>query len=166
VALATFARSCPHCGAVLPGEGATCQSLFDELLVREYQDFAWGKAHLLSVDAYILQHPENHGPRSNAFHLLRLCLILEHGAPFHIGAQPPRDTGKQFETIYQSFPKIEAPENRGAITISDILAAKTPEEHVQLAQQWARSVWEAYAQHHEWARHMVLHLKAVGLPQI
>lgn len=71
---------CIRCGAIVPGGTTGCRTLFEEVLALEYSDPAYGAVHLLTVDAHVLQHSEDHGPRSNVFHLIRLCWLLEHGS--------------------------------------------------------------------------------------
>ena len=46
---------CPECGADWP-EGRTCQSIFDEFLVWEFQDPEYGAVHFLTVAAFMTQH--------------------------------------------------------------------------------------------------------------
>jgi hypothetical protein len=46
---------CPECGAQWP-EGQTCQSLFDEFLVWEFQDPEYGAVHFLTVAVFMTQH--------------------------------------------------------------------------------------------------------------
>jgi hypothetical protein len=59
------------CGAVLPKGFDSCQALYDEVCLLELSDAAYASVALLKVDVlYILQHGEDHGPRSNAFHLM------------------------------------------------------------------------------------------------
>ena len=70
---------CPRCGAPVTGGAEGCFALFNEVLAREYGDPAYGAVNLLNADAYVLQHPEDHGIKNNAFHLIRLCWLLEHG---------------------------------------------------------------------------------------
>ena len=53
--------------------------MFQPVLEREYSDPAFNKAHLFTVDAHALQHSEEHGPRSKAFHLMRLCWLVTQG---------------------------------------------------------------------------------------
>jgi hypothetical protein len=79
-------RNCPYCGADIPPDFETCMAAFEQVVSREYADVAYGAVHLLTVDAYALQHSEEHGPRSNAFHLMRLCRLIEHGGDPRIGA--------------------------------------------------------------------------------
>lgn len=143
---------CPMCGAVVPDGFARCGALFEEVCAREYSDPAFGAVHLLTVDSYTLQHSEEHGPRSNAFHLLRLCRLLEGGGDPGLGRRPPRQTGKAFEERYRELPDLEPPLHRGRLTVAHVHGAPDPEEHADRVRAWARSVWEAYHDHHEWAR--------------
>src|SRR2546426_1052411 len=71
--------ACSCCGADVLDGYESCRAMFNAVLEGEYSDPAFGEAHLFTVDAFALQHSEQHGPRSNAFHLMRLCWLLEHG---------------------------------------------------------------------------------------
>ena len=141
---------CAYCGAAVPGGAAGCQNLFHEILALEYADPAYGAVHLLTVDAYVLQHSEEHGPRSNAYHLIRLGWLLERGGDPGIGQSGPRS--RAIAEGYRGFPYLEPPANRGAVTVADVHGATTPEEHARRVWRWARSVWGAWAEYHEWAR--------------
>lgn len=141
---------CSRCGAVVSGGKAGCQRLFEEVLALEYSDPAYGAVHLLTVDAYALQHSEDHGPRSNAFHLLRLRVLLEHGGDPRLGWNPPWFQAQINDK--RPAPFLEPPANRGEVTIADVHGAKTPEEHAERVWHWARSVWEAWSEYHDWAR--------------
>lgn len=142
---------CEMCGAATPADSA-CRDLFGEVLSREYSDAAYGRVHLLTVDAYALQHPEEHGPRSNAFHLLRLCAQLELGAPSGLGSGPDRRRSKQLERLYRQLPHLDAPRCRGADRIDSVVVARNPAEHAARVRGWAHSVWQAWHANHTWAR--------------
>jgi len=140
---------CTRCGATVPGGTEGCWKLFQEVLALEYSDPAYGPVHLLTVDAHALQHPEDHGPRSNAFHLLRLCMLLEYGGDPRIGHNP-----KWFQAQIdgnRKAPYLEPPAGRGKVTIAHVHGAASPEEHAERVYGWARSVWEAWSDHHDWA---------------
>ncbi len=47
--------TCPECGARLESE-TTCQSIFDDFLVLEFTDPAFGEVHMLTVACYMIQH--------------------------------------------------------------------------------------------------------------
>lgn len=126
--------------------------MFDNVCDLEYTDPAFGSVHLLTVDAYALQHSEEHGPRSNAFHLMRLCKLLERGGDPRIGRRPPRKLAQAFEERYRRFPMLAPPPRRGMLTVANVHGAIDPAQHAQRVRAWARSVWEAYQVHHDWAR--------------
>ncbi len=44
---------------------------------------------------------------------------------------------------------LETPKTLGAMTISDVLKANTPDEHGTLVKKWAQSIWNSWAQHHQ-----------------
>ena len=137
---------------VLPRLG-TCKAMFEDLCALEYANpTTFGGVHLLTVDAYALQHSSGRSPRSNAFHLMRLCLLLEHGGNPAIGHRPPRVVGKSFEEDYRGFPYLQPPTATGQLTISDVHGAPSPQEHARCVRRYAQSVWNAWAAHHAWAR--------------
>jgi hypothetical protein len=81
---------------------------------------------------------------------------LEHGGDPRIG-QGPRWLQVQFD----GRPKIlvlKPPADRGKVTIADVHGAASPEEHAERVRRWAKSVWEAWIVHHEWARQWLKNL--------
>lgn len=147
---------CASCGADVLGGSDGCNKLFDEILIREYGDPRYGAVHLLSVDAYVLQHSERHGPRSNAYHLIRLCWLLEAGGDPRIGRLGSRL--KPILQSYRQFPFLEPPAHRGDVTIAEVVDAAGPEEHAERVRRWAQSVWDAWLPYHEWARNWLRRL--------
>ena len=121
-----------------------------QVVALEYSDPAYGAVNLLSVDAHALQHPEDHGIKNNAFHLIRLCWLLEHGGDPRLG-QGPRWLQAQFDGN-PKLPVLEPPVNRGKVTVADVCGAANPDDHAERVYRWARSVWEAWSAHHEWPR--------------
>ena len=73
--------TCASCGAIVPGGTEVCHKLCEEVLALGYSYPAYGAVHLCTVDAYTLQHSEQHGPRSNAFH-------FKSTLPSHEGKKP------------------------------------------------------------------------------
>ena len=131
--------------------------MFNTVLEREYSAPAFGEAHLYTVDAFCLQHSAQCGPRSNAFHLMRLCWLLEHGGNPSI--RQVRAGGRAFynarEQDYRDFPLLEPPACCGAVTVVSALEARNAAEHNERALAWGRFVWQAWSNHHAWAREQV-----------
>jgi hypothetical protein len=167
---------CGYCGAVVLSGFNSCRDLFNAVLEREYTDPAFGESHLFTVDAYALQHSEQHRPRSNAFHLMRLCWLIEHngnptirqvqrgGRAFYdareqftrVPSRPDRDFSHAREEAFRQLPFLAPPASRGELTVVSVAQAQTAEEHAKYAEAWGRSVWEAWSEHHSWAREQVM----------
>ena len=140
---------CPECGATVAGGRAGCQALFDEICAAAYADLAFGAVHNLVMDAYSMQHPNEYGRSAKSYvaHLARLCCAMEHDADPAVYAAIPR--------WLNGASAIERPpvlSRRGEITIGQLRAADSGEEHKRMARAWAASVWQAYAPQHELAR--------------
>ncbi len=151
--------TCPSCGASVLGDIDGCNKFFEDILTLEYSDPRYGAVHLLSVDAFALQHSEAHGPRSNAYHLIRLCWLLEGNGDPRIGG-----AGSRLKSVlksYRRFPFLAPPNNRGDITVASVHGAIGPAEHVERVRRWAGSVWAAWSVHHEWARRWIKRLGCV-----
>lgn len=144
---------CEDCGAEVVGGRDACKQLFEQVLVKEYSNYRYGKIHRLTVDCYAMQHPGyTVSAKSFAAHLAGLCCAMEHNrsamvykrinawlnGPMKVGRPPVR------------------PVEAGALTILHIVDARTPEEHNKRVQEWARSVWESWREYHVFAREWLL----------
>ncbi len=123
-----------------------CHRLFEEVLAKGYGDWVYGAVHLLTVDSYALQHGDSHVPRSNAYHLVRLCALMEFGASPRIGSREPQGWQARLEGG-REVPISRLANNAPAVTVLDVVGAENPKEHAERV--WARSEWEAWQ---EWAR--------------
>jgi hypothetical protein len=124
-----------------------CWAAYGLVLEREYSDPAWLAVHRLTVDAYAVQHPGRRSPqtiRSAAVHLIRLCLLLEHGrsSAEAVAAMQAAAARKH------AYHWLEPPPDRGARTIADVQGAATPAEHAARVTAWARDAWQAWQPHH------------------
>lgn len=140
---------CHCCGAAVAEGLKGCFELFSELCVLGYSDPAYGAATFYGVDAHALQHPEIHGKKNNAAHLLRLCWIFERNEHRQAGLVP---SWWQRYLERNDVPVLDPPPSRGQITVADVAPTQTPEEHARLMRRWALSVYEAWSPHHDWAR--------------
>jgi Family of unknown function (DUF5946) len=151
------AGTCPGCGLKLPeldaptpadvGASPACWALYGRLLVCQYSQALHPRLHRLTVDTYAVQHPDVRNHRSFSSlepHLIALCLLLERGAS-------PRRTNELLAQILERPPsccRLEAPTPNGTFTVLDVVAARNPDEHDRLVEQWATSVWDAWKPHH------------------
>jgi hypothetical protein len=144
---------CEDCGAVVPQGKAGCLRIFEEVLVKDYSDYRYGKNHRLTVDAYSLQHPDAYMRSGKSFgaHLTGMCAALEHEDNLPINQAVQR---------WLNGPRIidkpaQLPKRRGELTIMHIHSAANAEEHNERVREWARSVWDAWAEHHGLARRWI-----------
>jgi hypothetical protein len=92
------------------------------------------------------QHPGSPGRQAGQsvwVHLVGLCLVLEHGldpiASAHAKAR--------VATPDADFPWLAPPASLGPVTVLDVLAATTAQEHRAAVRAWAESVWDAWRPH-------------------
>jgi hypothetical protein len=141
---------CRGCGRRVEGGTEGCQSRYEALLARDYEDPAFFAVHRMFVDTYSLQHPERYcrSAKSLAAHLVGLGQILEEGISAATGAPALRDwlDGRR------ELAKPPLPEARGAITLGDVEAIEEPGPWREAVRAWAASTWQAYAELHPLAR--------------
>lgn len=155
------AERCPGCGVELgddPGgarhayltSSSGCWEAFGKLLAREFGEPGYFREHRLTVDAYAAQHPGDDDPRqtqSVAIHLIGLCHALElETHPGLLLRITQELTGDR-----RTWPRLEPP-GRYPMTVVDVLAARSANEHVALVQRWARTTWECWSRHHDLVR--------------
>lgn len=149
--------ACPGCGAVFAElEGPVhpymesspgCWAAYGEVLAREYGDPSRMATHRMGVDAYAAQHPgrpSRQSIQSVGLHLVRLCLLLEHGLP----AAAANDAMLDAARCKHEMSWLTPPASLGAMTVADVLRTGTAAAHVAAARGWAESVWAAWAPHH------------------
>ena len=152
----TGLEPCLGCRALVPvtdGPGPTheymlaspgCWALFGEVSAREYSDVRYRAGGLQLVDAYAVQHPgvpERRSSQSVWIHLVSLCLRLEHGLADDVTIR----LIQRLASEKRDYPWLEPPASLGAVTIVDVHAAGTAEEHVAAVRRWCESAWEAWA---------------------
>ena len=153
--------TCPGCGLVMPSSGlpydrnfhatAECWSVFEEILAAEFQNAVlFGQVHQLSVDTYAVQHAGGRHPdKSVCIHLVGLQLALEGAlAPMAVPAL------RQRLATRKSWPHLDVPVQRAALTVYDVALADSTQEHARIVREWATQVWRAWSPHHHVAREL------------
>jgi hypothetical protein len=154
---------CPGCGVNLPPrDGATdpygaaspaCWAAYGELMALEFSGAANFASHRLSVDAYMTQHASRASRASIQsvwVHLAALHMSLE------LGYSPPQVGRAMAQLTHRSYTWLEPPPLTGQLTIGDMTATPaSPELHFDQVQRWAKSVWQAWAVHHDAVRALV-----------
>jgi len=149
--------ACPGCGARFPEQhGPThrylestpgCWAAYGEVLAREYSDPAYMKVHHFTADAYPVQHPgkpSKHNMQSVIVHLIGLYAGIELGL-----SQQEIAILRDGATTHIELRWLEPPQNRGNLTVADIVPARAAEEHCRLVYQWAEEAWEAWTGYHD-----------------
>jgi hypothetical protein len=152
------AAPCPGCGVVLedPGNVAPphagsspgCWAVYGDVLAREYGEWSYPAIHRLTLDTYGAQHPGERSPKSiqaMAVHLIALHLSLERGIE---AKRVPAEIGRIMVDPAE-FRWLEPPPPEGQRTVLDVAGARNLREHRGRVEWWARSVWEAWSDHHE-----------------
>jgi hypothetical protein len=118
------------------------QVAFEELSFYTIQHGAPSFIHQHIVDAFAAQTADEHTKQIKlTFALVGLYLHVEK-----------RFTGRQVQLAHmklacekEPWPALALPEERGAITAADVLAAPAGAERDKMIHQWCASVWEAYS---------------------
>ena len=147
-------ETCPDCGAAVAGGRIGCQTLFDEVLAREFSDYRYGRLHRLTVDAYSLQHPAEYmrSGKSYAAHLTGMCAAMESD-----DARAINEAVQRWLNGSKTFDRPGDPPQgkRGTLTILHVHGARDSDEHFACVREWARSVWDAWHGYHERAREWI-----------
>jgi hypothetical protein len=125
------------------------QDLYNELscYTLSHQDPSFLHQHI--VDAYTAQHADEHTkPIAVVFALIGLYLCVEK-----------KFTGKQVQRIHmqiahprKKWPRLTPPRERGAITVSAVMAASPGKLRDEAIQNWSASVWAAWEPSHDQIR--------------
>ena len=156
------AEVCHCCGARIREGLKGCCEMFLDLCSLGYSHPEYRQAVFYGVDAHALQHPEIHGKKSSAGHLLRLHWIFERGQQARSGRVPE---WWQHYLECEEIPLLEPPGvgARGDVTIADVTKADSPREYAAHVQYWAWSAYEAWRVHHDWAGETLSRVLSVHL---
>jgi len=141
---------CDGCGLAVEGGADRCQAMFDDASVREYGDVRFAGRRRLVVDTYALQHPDRYckSATSLAAHLTGACIAIEYRTrEVELNDAVQRWLGRRPE-----LDRPDVPASRGPLTIADVLAATSVNDHRAVVERWARGTWAAYAKLHLIAR--------------
>lgn len=150
---------CSPCGAVVPDEQGPqhsyvpavpgCWRIFGEVQADEMTRFGYPAEHRLVVDAYMAQHPgdglDRRDRQSVAVHLVGLCAILEVG----MTADQAMLQLRRVIAPRTEFPLLGKRNDRGSLTITDMLGVVDLDDYAGRARAWGESVWLSWAHEHE-----------------
>ena len=102
--------------------------------------------HQHIVDAYAAQYAdENTKPITLAFALIGLYLYIER----NYSGKEVQKAHMQLAKRRKQWPVFDQPKQRGAVRVSDVLAAPPGSERDEAIRKWCASVWEAYRESHK-----------------
>lgn len=132
--------NCPECGA----PDSACQTRFDECLVLEFTDMAFGAVHNLTVATFMLQHSSKLSKEGWLYERDLLCeFIVEKKSPSLIRQQVTDgvDSGRR---TFKFKSKDGKPVTNKSTWTKTILAVRTDnaEMYCEDVTSWAKSVLE------------------------
>lgn len=147
---ASSTERCSACGLEIAGGDEGCESRFQAMTARAFEDARFGKLHSMTVDIYALQHPDKYcvSAKSLAAHLCGLCAIIERDQP----PSPPNMALRAWLDGEVDFDKPDLPHERGSQTIASVADFDDPSAYEEAVWAWGRDVWAAYAPLHGLAR--------------
>jgi hypothetical protein len=133
---------CDGCGLAVVGGADACQAMFDDESVREYGDVAFAGRRRLVVDTYALQHPDRYckSAISLAAHLTGVYIAIEQRAREEL----LNDAVQRWLSRRPELARPAVPASRGPLTIADVVAATSVNDHRAVVERWARGAWTAY----------------------
>ena len=152
---------CFSCGALVPDmSGPThpymesspgCWHVYGEILARQFSDPGLRDVQRFTADAYAVQHPGRPSPvaiQSVCGHLMSLCVVLEKHAPYSYADQVLKAAVDGRIPFWWLTP----PRSLRQLTVVDVKAATSADEHREKVHAWAQSAWSAWAEHHDTIR--------------
>jgi hypothetical protein len=135
---------CFDCGARLSA-GLTCQAIFDEFLVLEFNDPAFGAVHFLSVACFMIQH-KRYSDEGLIWIENQMQAYLEGRATLvQIRAAAAQEVGssKRSWKINRQPDERPLPMIHWSMTITDIwLNFEDAQSYHKLVRRWARTTLE------------------------
>ncbi len=108
--------------------------------------------HQHIVDAYAAQTADEHiKPIAITFALVGLHLTVEK----HFTGKQVQQAHMQLAKHKKQWPTFSLPQQRGAITVSDVVSAAPGKERDEMIYQWCASVWDAYKNSQQQVRDLV-----------
>ncbi len=108
--------------------------------------------HQHAVDAFAAQNADEHTkPITITFALIGLYLHIEKGY-----------TGKEVQKAHMrlanhrlQWPSFDLPEERGSLTVTDVIKVPEGNKRDEMIDNWCISVWDAYRQIHEQIENLI-----------
>ncbi len=133
--------TCLECGAIL-SEETSCQEIFDQFLVLEFSDPAYGAVHFLTVACFMIQHGR-YSDEGLAWIAEKLRDYLEKGVSAEqIRRQAAWDAGPSRRSwkVMRPASAPPLPKIAWSMTIADVARQyRDAESYCKLIRQWAKA---------------------------
>ena len=124
----------------------SAQDLYNELAYYTLAHSDPSFIHQHIVDAYAAQYAdETTKPIRLTFALVGLYLYVEKNS----SGRAVQEAHMKLASKRKQWPRVDLPEQRGAVTISDVVAAPPGRERDEAIRRWCISVWGAYRDSHQ-----------------
>lgn len=134
-------KICPLCGAKWKNS-LTCQEMFDEFLVLEFSDAAYGKVHLLTVTCFMTQH-QRYSDQALLWMRDTLEKVLNKGvsaSDIRLRMTNDVDQANRKWKIERQPHEQALPPVDWSITIADVYLYKDdPQKYCTWVERWARA---------------------------
>jgi hypothetical protein len=118
------------------------RAAYDELAAYTLSHADPAFIHQHVVDAFGAQHATAESkPIGVAFALIGLCLYLERG----MSGRQVQQAHMRLAQRRREWPAFELPDDRGDVTIHDVLLSAPGRERDQAIEAWCASVWQAWS---------------------
>ena len=116
--------------------------MYHEVAARALSDWRLAAHHQLAVDTYAAQHAGAATPAIRvAFALLGLHWSLDLG----LSGPEVRAAHGAAARASMTWPSFELPPRVHDVTVLDVAAAETPQQHVEELRRWAPRLWASWA---------------------
>ncbi len=136
-----MSENCVQCGAVL-AEGNTCQTIFDECLMLEFANPAYGRVHFLTVSCFMVQHGRYSDEALAWIQPILRAYLDEQLTTQQIRRRAARGTNSAQRTwkVTRRPDAPPLPMIAWSITIADVAQSlSNPEAYCEKIKQWARA---------------------------
>jgi len=131
-----------------------CWKLFGQILEKEYSNHEYMVNHRITVDAFAVQHygkPSPQAIQSVNLHLASMYVIYVRGFDVKLADNGLTTLAKYKSELFW----LDPPNDVGEITVADVLKAQTADDHSKLVYNWGKSIWDAWAVHHQTIQNFV-----------
>jgi Family of unknown function (DUF5946) len=149
---------CPQCGALVPETDGPvhkyvpaapgCWRIFGEVQADELHRFGYQPAHTLVLDAYMAQHPGDGRDRRERQSVFAHLAGLYAGLELELPAKRATEVLRRIVGSRDDFPILRRDGGPGELTVLHVVDSRDRDDYERRAQEWGRSVWQAWAAHH------------------